>query len=73
MPMEQILHAAVLAALGAAVALLGHWGRSRAVTLVPDHLEVFDREKRIRSLQRGGLACFAASAVMVGAAVLAVV
>lgn len=71
--MDQILHAAVLATLGVGVALLGHWGRSRALTLVPEHFEVFEREKKIRSLQRGGLACFAAAVVMVGAAVLAVI
>lgn len=67
------MHAAVLAVLGAGVALLGHWGRSRVLVLVPDHLEVYDREKRIRSLQRGALACYAAAAVLVGAAVLALV
>lgn len=70
--MEQILHAIVLVALGAVVALVGYWGRSRALVLVPGHLEVYDREKRIRSLQRGGLACFVAAGVLVGAAMLAV-
>lgn len=68
----EIVQAVVLAGVGAAVALLGRWGTTNAVTLVPDHFEVYDRERRIRALRRGGFACFAAGIVMVAAAVLAV-
>jgi hypothetical protein len=70
---EQIVHAVILIAIAAAVACLGRWGRANAMVLVPDHLEVFDRERRIRSLERGAVACYAAAAVLLGAAVLALV
>lgn len=69
---SEVLHAVVLAVVGAAVAVVGRWGRANAIALVPDHFEVYDRERRIRSLRRGGFACLAAGIVMMAAAVLTV-
>ena len=70
---EQVLHAALLLAAGGGVGLLGRWGRAHAVTLAPDHLDVYDRERRIRSMERGALACYGAALVLVIAALLAVI
>lgn len=70
---EQVAHALVLGAFGLVVTLVGRWGREHAVALVPGHLEVFDREKRIRTLERGGFACYVGGLVLLGAAVLALV
>ncbi|TWH00865.1 hypothetical protein L615_000200000750 [Nocardioides sp. J9] len=69
---EQLVHASVLVVVAILVGAVGYWGRSQAVTLVPAHLEVFDRERRVRTLRRGATACYLAAAVLVGAAVLAV-
>lgn len=71
--MEQIVHAAALLALAMGVALIGRWGRTSAGHLVPGHLATEDRARRTSTLRRGALACYAAAAVLVGAAVLAVV
>lgn len=68
---EQLVHAGVLILLGLGVGLLGRWGRTHALVLVPEHYEVFDRERRIRSLHRGGLACYAGGVVLVGVGALA--
>lgn len=70
---DQILHALLLVLAAGVVASLGRWGHANALVLVPQHLEVFDRERRIRSLQRGAVACYAGAAVLIGAAVLALV
>ncbi|KRB76089.1 hypothetical protein ASE01_13745 [Nocardioides sp. Root190] len=70
---EQWVHAGVLVLMGLGVGLLGHWGRTHALVLVPDHFEVFDRERRIRSLHRGSCACYIAGLVLAGAGVLALV
>ena len=71
--MEQVLHAALLLALGVGVGLLGRWGRAHAVVLAPAHLEVYDRERRIRSMERGALACYAGALVLFAAALLALI
>lgn len=71
--MDQVLHAALLLAAGMGVGLLGRWGRIHAVTLAPAHLDVYDRERRIRSMERGALACYAAAVVLVAAALLALI
>ncbi|MFC7506090.1 hypothetical protein ACOACQ_12830 [Nocardioides sp. CPCC 206347] len=70
---EQLLHAAVLALVGAGVWALGYWGRANALVLVPEHYGVYERERKIRSLRRGAFACYLAGLVLLGAAVLAVV
>ena len=69
---EQLVHASVLVVVAILVGAVGYWGRSQAVTLVPAHLEVYDRERRVRTLRRGAASCYLAAAVLVGAAVLAV-
>ncbi len=71
MTLDQVLHAAVLLAAGAGIGLLGRWGRANAVALVPTHLELHDRERRIRTLERGAAACYLAALVLVLAGVLA--
>lgn len=70
---EQVMHAVALAAVGSAVWALGYWGRSNVLALVPEHYDVYERERKIRSLQRGAFACYLAGLVLLGAAVLAVV
>lgn len=70
---EELTHALVLGLLALGAGALGHWGRSHALDLAPAHLEVFDRERRIRSLQRGALACYVAAGVLLAAAVLSLV
>lgn len=67
------MHAAALAAAGCAVGALGHWGRSNALLLVPDHYDVDERERKVRSLRRGALACYLAGIVLLGVAVLALI
>jgi hypothetical protein len=69
--LDQALHATLLLAAGTGVGLLGRWGRANAVSLAPAHLEVYDRERRIRALERGASACYGAALVLVAAAVLA--
>ncbi|WP_182378187.1 hypothetical protein [Nocardioides sp. WS12] len=70
---EQVLHAVVLMLVGGGVWALGYWGRSNALVLVPDHYDVYERERKIRSLRRGAFACYLAGVVLLGAAVLALV
>lgn len=70
---EQVLHAVALTLVGCGVWALGYWGRSNALALVPDHYDVYERERKIRSLRRGAFACYLAGVVLLGAAVLALV
>ncbi|HWU20583.1 MAG TPA: hypothetical protein VN088_03595 [Nocardioides sp.] len=63
--------AALLVVAGCLIGL-GRWGRQRAEVLVAAHADVLERTRKIGSVRRGGLACYAAAATLAVAAVLAV-
>ncbi|CAN5662384.1 hypothetical protein BH11ACT8_BH11ACT8_35370 [soil metagenome] len=63
----------VVLGLAAVLALLGRWGRAHAHSLTPTSFPERDRDRRAAAVRRGGIVCYAASAVMAVVGVLAVV
>lgn len=64
--------AAVLTGVAGGLAVFGRWGRAYASVLVPRHFADADRARRIASIRRGSLACFAAAGALALVAVLTV-
>jgi hypothetical protein len=49
--------------------LVGNWGWRNAVRLVPQGISTEDRARQERVLRRGAVACYAAAALLVFAAI----
>lgn len=70
--MRHLFDGAALLVVAGCLAALGRWGRQHAELLAPAHFEGNDRSRKIGSVRRGGLACYAAAVALAVAAVLAV-
>jgi hypothetical protein len=56
--------------LGAAVFLVGVWGRRNAVSLLPPSLPERDRERKVVVYRRGATACQVAGVLLAGVGVV---
>lgn len=66
------LECVVILAVAAGLAQLGRWGRAHPEALVAPYLAEEDRERKVGTLQRGALTCYAAALVLAVVAILCV-